>query len=78
MQISAIRVKGFDNEEFEDKKLRKFNISIDVEEKELIKESNYFDESQGDIGIYSLAPIKYGDFNIGHVGDHLPRQNIPL
>lgn len=30
MQISAIRVKGFDNEEFEGKKLKKFNISIDV------------------------------------------------
>ena len=41
--ISAIKVKGFEGEDYNNKKIKKFNISIDVEEKDLIKESNYFD-----------------------------------
>ena len=45
--------------------MRKFNISVDVVEKELIKESSYFDESTDDIGIYKLVPPNYGDFTIG-------------
>ena len=30
--ISAIKVRGFDSEEYQGKKVKKFNISIDVEE----------------------------------------------
>ena len=34
----------------------------------MIKESNYFDESRGDIGLNKLASPKYGDFSIGEYG----------
>lgn len=30
--ISAIKVRGFDSEDYQGKKIKKFNISIDVEE----------------------------------------------
>ena len=60
-----MRVKGFDSSEYDNKKIKKFHVEFDVEEKELIKESNYFDESRGDLGIYNLVPPKYGDFSIG-------------
>lgn len=34
----------------------------------MIKESNYFDESRGDLGVYSEVPPKYGDFSMGDFG----------
>lgn len=38
-------VPGFEEAEFENKKFKKFSISALIKEKDLIKESNYFDES---------------------------------
>jgi hypothetical protein len=44
-------MQGAEEAEFKDRKVKKFNISADIPEKELIKESNYFDESNTNIGL---------------------------
>lgn len=65
--ISAIKVKGLEGDEFQGKKVRCFQISADIPENELIKESNYFDESNGNLGVRNVVPAKYGDFRMGEV-----------
>jgi hypothetical protein len=62
--ISAIKVKGFEGTEYAGKRVKRFNIAIDLEDRDM-KNSNYFDESNDDLGLYSLAPPKYGDFTVG-------------
>lgn len=63
--ISAIRVKGMEGEQYEGKKVKRFHISADIPERELIKESNYFEESNGDLNVKPLVPTKYADFTVG-------------
>ena len=63
--VSASGIKSFNNEEFKGKKVRKFNISADIPEKNYIKESNYFDESNGDLQVRSKIPSRYADFSVG-------------
>jgi hypothetical protein len=41
--VKASAVKGFEDLEFQDKKIKKFSITAIIKEKDLIKESNYFD-----------------------------------
>lgn len=63
--ISAIKVKGLEGEQYEGKKVKRFQISADIPEKDLIKESNYFEESNGDLNVKSMVPTKYADFSVG-------------
>lgn len=63
--ISAIRVKGMEGEQYEGKKVKRFQISTEIPEREMIKESNYFEESNGDLNVKSLVSTKYADFGVG-------------
>ena len=63
--VSALRVEGFQGEEFKGRKVKKFNIEANVPEKDLIKESNYFDESQGDLGVRPKVAARMADFSVG-------------
>lgn len=63
--ISAIRVKGMEGDQYEGKKVKRFQIATEIPEKEMIKESNYFDESNGDLSVKPLIPTKYADFRVG-------------
>lgn len=41
-------LKGFEDDRYADKTIRKFELSAIIQQKDLIKESNYFDESRDD------------------------------
>ena len=60
-----MRIQGFEGPEYQGKKVRKFNLAADIPEQDLIKDSNYFDESNGALGIKSTVPTKYADFRMG-------------
>lgn len=61
-----IVVNGFEDEEFQNKQFKKFSISAMVKERDLIKESNYFDEShEADQYINPVVDKHRADFRIG-------------
>lgn len=43
--VNGTQVSGFEDEEYQDKKFKKFSITALIKERDLVKESNYFDES---------------------------------
>lgn len=43
--VNGSQVPGFEDEEYQEKKFKKFSITALIKEKDLVKESNYFDES---------------------------------
>jgi len=60
-------VKGFTDAKYADKNIRKFELSALVHQKELIKESNYFDESRdGRHSLTSSAKPAQADFRTGN------------
>lgn len=65
MLASALSVQGFEGDEFKGKKIKKFNIEAKIPEKDLIKESNYFDESHGDFKVKAQTHTKFADFRVG-------------
>lgn len=63
---NASAAKGFEDPEFQDKKIKKFSITALIKEKDLIKESNYFDESHlGESDIRPITGKERADFRIG-------------
>lgn len=41
--VSGTQVPGFEDKEYQEKKFKKFSITALIKERELVKESNYFD-----------------------------------
>ena len=60
-------MEGFEDPEFENKQIKKFSINAMIKEKDLIKESNYFDESHDGHEIQPSAPTKNVDFRVAKI-----------
>jgi hypothetical protein len=66
--VSGGQVRGFDDPEFQEKNFKKFSITALIKEKDLIKESNYFDESHlGDTELRPVVEKSRADFRIGEM-----------
>ena len=63
--MSAIRIKGFNEEQYAGRKLKPFQLAAEIPGKNLIKDSNYFDESNGPIDLQPELSTSYADFRVG-------------
>ena len=64
---TAMKVQGFEGEEFRNRKVKKFNIEANIPEKDLIKEQDYFDESGDEIELRPKIDIKMLNFSMGSI-----------